>query len=102
MVMYGSHTGKIVPLIICDLNTVAIAVESMLGVKAEHVYLGLQRLQFRFGTEVIQAYTDKGSQLGKMLGKKNEYWSTKLRETWPTNRRSEYGHLSDYFGAGCH
>ena len=50
----------------------------MLGVRAEHVYLGLQRLQFRYGTEVIQAYTDKGSQLGKMLGKRNDYWSTKL------------------------
>ena len=46
-------------------------VKSMLGAKAENVYIRLQRLQFRFGTEVIQADTDKGSQLGKILGKKN-------------------------------
>ena len=71
--MYGSHTEKLVPLIVCDLNTGAIAVESIQGAKAENVFIGLQRLQFRFGTQIVQAYTDKGSQLSQMLGKKNEY-----------------------------
>ena len=52
--------------------------ESMQGAKAENVLLRLQRLQFRFGTQIVQAYTDKGSQLGQMLGKKNEFWSVKL------------------------
>ena len=29
VILYGNHTGKIVPLIVCDLNTGALAVESM-------------------------------------------------------------------------
>ena len=29
----------------------------------------------------MQAYTDKGSQLGKMLGNKNNYWSERLAGT---------------------
>ena len=50
----------------------------MMGVRAEHVYLALQRLQYRFGTEIIMGYTDKGSQLGKTLGKKSDFWSLKI------------------------
>ena len=44
VLMTGSHSGKLSPLNICDLNTSDVAVESMVGVKAEHVYLALQRL----------------------------------------------------------
>ena len=36
--MTGSHTGKITPLIVCDLNTVAVTIQHMLGVKSEHIY----------------------------------------------------------------
>ena len=65
VIVYGSHTTKLTPLIICDLNTRAVEVENMQGLKAESIYLGLMRLQFRYGTQIIQAYTDKGSQLGR-------------------------------------
>ena len=47
--------------------------ESMVGCKAENVFMALQRLQFRFGTEIVQAFTDKGSQLGKILGDTSYY-----------------------------
>ena len=49
--MTGSHSGKITPLIVCDLNTGAVAIQHMLGVRAEHVYTALQCLQYRFGTD---------------------------------------------------
>ena len=39
----------------------------MQGLKAESIYLGLMRLQFRYGTQIIQTYTDKGSQLGRNI-----------------------------------
>ena len=39
----------------------------MQGLKAESIYLGLMRLQFCYGTQIIQAYTDKGSQLGRNI-----------------------------------
>ena len=55
--------------------------ESMQGCKAENVFLALQRLQFRFASQIVQAYTDKGSQLGKMLGNKSNYWSERLAGT---------------------
>ena len=35
--MTGSHTGKITPLIVCDLNTGAVCVQHMLGVKAQRL-----------------------------------------------------------------
>ena len=73
VILYGSHSGKLVPLIVCDLSTGAIAIENMQGNKAENVFLGLQRLQFQFRTQIIQAYTDKGSQLGQMLGYRNDF-----------------------------
>ena len=76
--MTGSHSGKLSPLIICDLNNGAVAVQSMMGVRAEHVYLALQRLQYRYGTEIVQGFTDKGSQLGRTLGKRSDYWSVML------------------------
>ena len=76
--MTGSHSGKLSPLIICDLNNGAVAVESMMGVRAEHVYLALQRLQYRYGTEIIQGFTNKGSQPGRTLGKRSNYWSVKI------------------------
>ena len=76
--MTGSHTGKITPLIVCDLNTGAVCVQHMLGVKAQHIFMALQCLQYRFGTEVIMGFTDAGSQLGKSLGKKCDFWSRKL------------------------
>ena len=63
VLMTGSHSGKLAPLNLCNLNTGAIAVESMVGVRAEHIYLALQRLQFRYGTEVIQ-----GVNWGRCLG----------------------------------
>ena len=61
--MYGSNSGKLVPLIICDLNTGTIAMDSMQGYKRDNVFLALQRLQFWFGTQIIQAYTGKGLQM---------------------------------------
>ena len=76
--MTGSHTGKMTPLIICDLNTGAVCVQHMLGVRAEHIFMALQCLQFRYGTEVIMAFTDAGSQLGKSFGEKCDFWSMKL------------------------
>ena len=76
--MTGSHSGKITPLIVCDLNTGAVTIQHMLGVRAEHVYTALQCLQYRFGTEVIMAFTDAGSQLGKSLGEKCDIWSKRL------------------------
>ena len=76
--MTGSHSEKVTPLIICDLNTAAVSVEHMMGVRAEHVFLALQRLQYRFGTEVVMGFTDAGSQLGKTLGKKSDFWSLRL------------------------
>ena len=57
--MTGSHSGKMSPLIICDLNNGAVSVEHMMGVRAEHVYLALQRLQYRYGTEIIMGFTDR-------------------------------------------
>ena len=45
---------------------------------AENMFLGLQRVQFRFGTQIIKAYTDKGLQLGQILEKINDFWSVKL------------------------
>ena len=63
VVFQGSLTGKLTPLIICDLNSGAVAMESMQGCKAENVFLALQRLQFCFGSQIVQAYMDKGSQL---------------------------------------
>ena len=76
--MTGSHSGKMTPLIICDLNTGAVCVQHMLGVRAEHIFLALQCLQYRFGTEVVMAFTDAGSQLGKSLREKCDFWSMKL------------------------
>ena len=78
VIMQGSHTGKLTPLIICDLNTGAVAKKSMQGCKVENVFLALQRLQFRFASQIVQAYTNKGAQLGKMLGNKSDYWSERL------------------------
>ena len=49
--MTGSHSGKISPLIICDLNNGAVSVEHMTGDRAEHVFLTLQRLQYRWKQE---------------------------------------------------
>ena len=74
----GSGTDKLTPLIMCDLNTGIVAMESMVGCKAENVFLALQRLQFRFSTEIVQAFTDKGSQRGKILGKTKNYWREQL------------------------
>ena len=39
----------------------------MQGLKAESIYLGLMSLQFCYGTQIIQAYTDKGLQLGRNI-----------------------------------
>ena len=50
----------------------------MMGVRAEHVYLALQRLQYRYGTEIIQGFTDKESQIGRTLGKRSDFWSLKI------------------------
>ena len=50
----------------------------MMGVRAEHVFLALQRMQYRFGTEIVMGFTDKGSQLGKTLGKKSDFWSLRI------------------------
>ena len=50
----------------------------MVGVRAEHVYLALQHLNYRYGTEIIQGFTDKGSQLGRTLGKRSDYWCVKI------------------------
>ena len=69
--MTGSHSGKVTPLIICDLNTGAVSVQHMMGIRAEHVFLALQRLQYIFGTEIVMGFTDAGSQLGRILGKKS-------------------------------
>ena len=55
--------------------------ESMQGCKAKNDFLALQRLQFRFASHIVQAYTDKGSQLGKMLGSRSDYWSQRLAGT---------------------
>ena len=73
VLMTGSHSGKMSPLIICDLNNGAVSVEPIMGVRAEHVYFALQRLQYRYGTEIIMGFTDRGSQLRKTLGKKSDF-----------------------------
>merc|ERR1711867_321677 len=52
--------------------------ELMVGCRAGNVFLALQRLQFRFSKEIEQAFTDKGSQLGKILGDTKNYWSEEL------------------------
>ena len=73
--MTGSTTGKITPLIVCCLDTGAVNIQHMLGVKSEHVYTALQCLQYRFGIEVVMAFTDAGSQLGQSMGEKCDIWS---------------------------
>ena len=50
----------------------------MMGIRAEHVFSALQRLQYRFGTEIVMGFTDAGSQLGRTLGKKSYFWSLRL------------------------
>ena len=50
----------------------------MMGVRAEHVYLALRRLQYRYDTEIIIGFTDIVSQLEKTLGKKSDFWSLKI------------------------
>ena len=51
--MTGSHSGKMTPLIICDLNTGAVCVQHMLGVRAEHIFMALQCLQYRYGLQEV-------------------------------------------------
>merc|ERR1711895_340457 len=80
VVFPGSATGKLTPLIVFDLNTGAVAMETMVGCKAENVFMALQRLQFCFGTEIVQAYTDK-KKIGKILGETSDYWSERLGGT---------------------
>ena len=68
--MTGSHSGKVTPLIICDLNNGAVSVEHMMGVRAEHIFLALHLLQYRFGTEIVIGFTDIEFNLGRPWGRR--------------------------------
>ena len=36
------------------------------------------RVQYKYGSQIVQVFTGKGSQLAAMLGKKTNYWSRNL------------------------
>ena len=54
---------KVYPLICADINTGAIAFELLMRMEAKDIFLGLTRLEARLNTEIIQIFSDKGSNL---------------------------------------
>ena len=76
-----TQSKKVYPLILACLETGGLHVETMEGMEAKDVYLSILRLQYRYNTNVLQLFSDGGSQLNaKLLGKRE----TTTRTNWPT------------------
>ena len=75
--------GKAYPLIMMDINNGAITFEILKTLEAKEVFLALCRLEWRYGTKIVQIFSDKGSQLtSQLLGKSTDFYQQKLGERW--------------------
>ena len=63
---------KIFPLIVQDINTGVIFFEMMTGLSSKDIFLALQRIQFKYCTNITQIFTDAGTQM-EGLGKETDY-----------------------------
>ena len=65
--------------------------EIMEGMKAKDVFLGILRLQYRYNTNVLQLFSDGGSQLNaKLLGHKRSYYQDQLNRLWGIHNNTPY------------
>ena len=59
--------------------------------EAKDVYLSILRLQYRYNTNVLQLFSDGGSQLNaKLLGKKRNYYQDQLERLWGIHNNIPY------------
>ena len=68
---------KIFPLIVQDINTGVICFEMMTGLSSKDIFLALQRIQFKYSTNITQIFTDAGTQM-EGLGKETDYYNQKM------------------------
>ena len=79
----SSQSDRIYPLVMVCLASGATHVEIMLGLEAKDVYLALMRTQYRFNAQIIQIFTDGGSQLSaNILGEKRNFYQASIRKLW--------------------
>ena len=73
------------------ISSGATHVENMLGLEAKDVYLAIMRVQYRYNTQVIQIFSDGGSQLsGNILGEKRNFYQISLRKMWSIWNNTAY------------
>ena len=90
-------TKKVYPLILVDINTGAVAFELLDSMECREVYLALLRVQWRFATQVVQLFTDKGSQLSEhLLGEKVNFYQKKIGELWAVKNNSVGAQFRNY------
>ena len=85
------QTQKVYPLILACLETGGLHVETMEEMEAKYVYLSILRLQYRYNTNVLQLFSDGGSQLNaKLLGQKRSYYQDQLHRLWGVHNNTPY------------
>ena len=77
-------------MILC-LSSGASHIELLEGLEAKDVYLALTRLELRFGTKIIQMFSDSGTQLSpSLLGEKKGVFQQKLEKLWAVSNNTPY------------
>ena len=88
----GSTFTKLVyPLILVDINLSITDVVLMQGCTSKDVYLALMLVQDKYKTQIIQIFSDGGSNLlAKNLGASKEYFSEKIGKLISTKNNPGY------------
>ena len=87
----ASQSARIYPLVVVCISSGATHVENMLGLEAKDVYLAIMRIQYRYNTQVIQIFSDGGSQLSeRILGEKRNFYQISLRKMWAIWNNTAY------------
>ena len=67
VVTIGSRTKNVYPLVMVCLNSGASHMEPLEGMEARDIYIALSRQETRFNINMIQIYSDSGTQLAAAI-----------------------------------
>ena len=87
----SSFTKLIYPLVLVDINLSITDVVLMMGLSCKDVYLALMLVQDKYKTQIIQIFSDGGSNLlAKNLGASKKYFSEKIGKLISTKNNLGY------------
>ena len=91
------QSKKVYPLILVDINTGAVTFELLDSMECREVYLALLRVQWKYSTEIVQLFTDKGSQLSEhLLGQKVDFYQKRIQSLWAVKNNAVGAQFRNY------